>query len=132
MRQWGGSASDAATYLAQSNVAYLPGTPGLIRIAQQKWIALYADGGQAWAEWRRTCVPYTVFPGPAASKANIPRRLQYSTTERSVNSANLDAAIQQQGADAFETRMYWDANPTAAPTYPTNFTCGLRGSAPMP
>jgi hypothetical protein len=132
IEQWGGSATDAATYLAQPNVAYVPGTPGLIRIAQQKWIGLYSDGGQAWAEWRRTCVPYTVFPGPAASKANIPRRFQYSTTERSVNGVNLDAAITQQGADAFETRMYWDTNPTAAPTYPTTFTCGLRGSAPAP
>jgi len=132
IEQWGGSAADAAAYLAQPSVAYLPGTPGLVRIAQQKWIALFSDGGTAWAEWRRTCVPYTIAPGADASKANIPRRLQYSTTERSVNSANLDAAIAQQGADAFETRMYWDTNPTAAPTYPTTFTCGLRGSAPAP
>jgi hypothetical protein len=132
IEQWGGSATDAATYLAQPNVAYGPGTPGLVQIAQQKWIALYTDGGQAWAEWRRTCVPYTVSPGPAASAANIPRRFQYSTTERSVNGANLDVAIAQQGPDKFESRMYWDTAPTAAPTYPTTFTCGLRGSAPTP
>jgi SusD/RagB-like outer membrane lipoprotein len=132
IEQWGGSAADAAAYLAQPGVAYVPGTPGLVEIAQQKWLALFSDGGTAWAEWRRTCVPYTISPGADASKANIPRRLQYSTTERSVNGANLDAAITAQGADAFETRMYWDTNPTAAPTYPTTFTCGLRGSAPAP
>lgn len=132
IEQWGGTAADAAAYLAGANVAYVPGTPGLVRIAQQKWLALFGDGGTAWSEWRRTCVPYTVAPGPAASAANIPRRLQYSTTEVSVNSANLDAAIAAQGADKFETRMYWDTNPTAAPTYPTTFTCGLRGSAPAP
>ena len=132
IEQWGGTAAGAAAYLAQPNVAYVAGTPGLIRIAQQKWIALFSDGGQAWAEWRRTCVPYTVFPGPAASRANIPRRFQYSTTERSVNGTNLNAAIAQQGSDTFETRMYWDTAPTAAPTYPTTFTCGLRGSAPAP
>ena len=132
IEQWGGTAAGAAAYLAQPNVAYVAGTPGLIRIAQQKWIALFSDGGQAWAEWRRTCVPYTVSPGPAASRANIPRRFQYSTTERSVNGTNLNAAIAQQGSDTFETRMYWDTAPTAAPTYPTTFTCGLRGSAPAP
>ncbi len=130
--QWGGTAAQAAAYLAGPNVAYVPGTPGLVRIGQQKWIALFADGGTAWAEWRRTCVPYTISPGANASKANLPRRLQYSTTEVSVNGANRDAAIAVQGADAFETRMYWDTAPNAAPTAPTTFTCGLRGSAPAP
>lgn len=130
--QWGGTAAEAAAYLAGANVAYVPGTPGLVRIGQQKWIALFADGGTAWAEWRRTCVPYTISPGANASKANLPRRLQYSTTEVSVNGANRDAAIAVQGADAFETRMYWDTAPNAAPTAPTTFTCGLRGSAPAP
>src|SRR6266566_2184815 len=132
IEQWGGTAAEAVAYLTDPNVVYVAGTTGLVRIAQQKWIALFSDGGQAWAEWRRTCVPYTVSPGPAASRANIPRRLQYSTTERSVNGANLTAAIAQQGADAFETRMYWDTNAAAARTYPTTFTCGLRGSAPAP
>jgi len=132
IEQWGGTAAQAAAYLTDPNVVYVAGTTGLVRIAQQKWLALYADGGTAWAEWRRTCVPYTISPGANASRANIPRRLQYSTTERSVNGANLTAAIAQQGADAFETRMYWDTNPAAAPTYPTTFTCGLRGSAPAP
>jgi hypothetical protein len=130
--QWGGSAGDAATYLTQPGVAYTPGTPGLVEIGQQKWLALFSDGGTAWAEWRRTCLPYTLSPGPAASKSNIPRRLQYSTTEVSVNGANRDDAIARQGADAFETRVYWDTNAAAAPTYPTTFTCGLRGSAPTP
>jgi len=132
IEQWGGTAAEATTYLTDPNVVYVPGTPGLIRIAQQKWLALFGDGGTAWAEWRRTCVPYTISPGVAASAANIPRRLQYSTTEVSVNKANLDAAITAQGLDKFETRMYWDTAPTVAPTFPTTFTCGLRGSAPAP
>jgi len=132
IEQWGGTAGDATTYLAGANVAYVPGTPGLVRIGQQKWLALFGDGGTAWAEWRRTCVPYTISPGAFASKANIPRRLMYSTTEVSVNAANLDAAKAAQGPDVFETRMYWDTAPTVAPTAPTTFTCGLRGSAPAP
>src|SRR2546423_3045014 len=34
--QWGGSATDAATYLAHPRRADAPGTPGLVRIVQQK------------------------------------------------------------------------------------------------
>jgi hypothetical protein len=128
--QWGGTSTDATTFLAQAGVAYVPGTPGLTRIAQQKWVALFTDGTQAWTEWRRTCVPQTVQPGPSASKANVPRRLQYSTTEYSVNGSNVDAAIARQGADVFETRMYWDSNPQADPRWFAG--CGVRGVAPAP
>jgi hypothetical protein len=133
IEQWGGSAADAAAYLLQPGVAYTPGTAGLVQIAQQKWLALYTDGGTAWAEWRRTCVPYDIKPGADASRSNIPRRFMYSSTERSVNASNLDAAIAAQGgADTFEARMYWDTAPNAAPTYPTTFTCGDRNTAPSP
>lgn len=133
MQQWGVTSNgDITSYLAQPGVAYAGGTQGLIQIAQQKYIALFTDGGTAWAEWRRTCVPGTIQPGPAAIRSNVPRRFMYSITEVSVNGANVAAAIADQGPDAFETRMYWDTKPTAAPTYPTTYTCGLRGSAPAP
>jgi hypothetical protein len=56
---------------------------------------------------------------------DLPRRYEYSIREHSVNSANLDVAVTRQGADEFTTRMYWDTNPTAAPTYP-GATCGVR------
>jgi hypothetical protein len=130
IQQWGGSSTDATVFLAQPAVAYTPGTTGLTKIAQQKWVALFTDGTQAWAEWRRTCVPQTVQPGPSATKANVPRRLQYSDTEYSVNATNLEAATTRQGDDAFETRMYWDSNPTADPRYFVG--CGQRGVAPAP
>jgi len=130
MQQWGVDQGAINSYLAQSAVAYAGGTAGLTQIGQQKYIALFSDGGQAWAEWRRTCVPATVQPGPAAIRSNVPRRFMYSITEVSVNGANVDAAVADQGADAFETRMYWDSNPTASPTYFVG--CGVRGQAPAP
>lgn len=126
MGQWG--VTDAAAinaFLARSGIAYQGGVAGLRQIAQQKWIALYTEGVQAWAEWRRTCVPSTVKPGPAATINSVPRRYQYSVREKSVNAANVDAAIARQGPDEFTTRMYWDKNPTAAPTYP-GASCGVR------
>ena len=125
MAQWGVTNSAAiAAYLADPNVAYVPGTPGLQRIATQKWLALYGDGGQAWAEWRRTCVPSTIKPGPAAISADVPRRLQYSITENAVNAASVAEAVKRQGPDVFASRMYWDTQPTNAPTYVAG--CGQR------
>jgi hypothetical protein len=126
MEQWGVTdAAAIAAYIAQPGIAYTPGVAGQRQIALQKWIALYTDGVSAWAEWRRTCVPATVVPGPDAVINTVPRRYQYSIREHSVNSAHLDEAIARQGADEFTTRMYWDSNPTAAPTYPGP-SCGVR------
>jgi hypothetical protein len=126
MEQWG--VSDAAainTFLTRPEIAYQGGTAGLRQIALQKWIALYTDGVEAWAEWRRTCIPATVKPGPDAVINTVPRRYQYSVRDHSVNAANLNAAVARQGADSLTTRMYWDTKPTAAPTYP-GATCGVR------
>ena len=130
MEQWGVSSGDIAAFLSQPGVVYKGGTAGLAQIGQQKWIALYTDGGQAWSEWRRTCQPMSVQPGPAATQTNVPRRFQYSITEKSVNLEQVNAAITVQGADTFTSRMYWDKSPTLAPTYFTG--CGVRGQAPPP
>src|SRR5215204_5682850 len=117
LNQWGvTSAAAVNAYLAQPNVAYKGGVEGLKQIAQQKYVALFTDGGTAWAEWRRTCQPATLAAGPAALVSYIPRRFYYSTTETSANSDNLAAAIARQGPDNFGTRVYWDTKPTAAPT----------------
>ena len=126
MAQWGVTdASAINAFLANPAIAYQGGTAGLRQIAQQKWIALFSDGVEAWSEWRRTCVPATVKPGPAAVINTVPRRYQYSTREHSVNATNVDEAVARQGTDAFTTRMYWDSQPTAAPTYP-GASCGVR------
>lgn len=117
MEQWG--ITDAATisaFLNDPNNVYKGGVAGLKQIAIQKWIALFSDDAQAWAEWRRTCQPSNVVPGPNTIVPYIPRRFYYSTTEASVNAANLNAAIARQGPDNFATRIYWDTKPTAAPT----------------
>ncbi len=126
MDQWGVTDATAINaYLADTAIAYKGGTPGLRQIALQKWIAFYTNGVQAWAEWRRTCIPETVIPGPDAIQNTVPRRYRYSIRELSVNADNVAAAIARQGPDSFPTRIYWDTNPTAAPTYP-GATCGTR------
>lgn len=124
MAQWDIPTAAVDAYLARADVAYQAGTEGLRRIALQKWIALYTDGVQAWSDWRRTCVPTTVRPGPEASQNTVPRRLQYGPLEQTVNADNVTAAVAQQGENTFSTRMWWDRSPTEAPTYVSG--CGER------
>jgi hypothetical protein len=126
IEQWGVTDQAAIdAYLAQPAIAYQGGTAGLTQIALQRWIALYTDGVEAWSEWRRTCVPATVKPGPDAIIGTVPRRYLYSITDHAVNSANVDAAVARQGPDDFTTRMYWDTKPELAPTWPGT-SCGVR------
>jgi hypothetical protein len=113
MEQWGVSSADITAYLAQPSVVY-NATTGLQQIALQKWIALFTDAGQGWAEWRRTCVPSTIVQGPAAIYDYVPRRFFYPTTEKQVNGDNVAAAIAAQGPDAMNTHVWWDTE--TAPT----------------
>jgi hypothetical protein len=107
------SATTTANYLASAGVAYAGGVAGLKQIAQQKYIALFTDGGTAWFEWRRTCVPNTIVPGPDATLTYVPRRFEYPTTEATSNGTSLAAAIAAQGPDNLGTRVWWDKAGTA-------------------
>ncbi|MDP1861846.1 MAG: SusD/RagB family nutrient-binding outer membrane lipoprotein [Gemmatimonadaceae bacterium] len=106
--QWGGTAAQAAAYLAQPAIAYAGGAAGLTQILTQKWIALFSQGQEAWSDWRRTGVPANLVPGPSAILSYIPRRMLYASSEQSVNKDKLLEAIARQGADANSTRMWWD------------------------
>jgi hypothetical protein len=127
LNQWGVKDAGAiSAFLGDTSVAYAGGVTGQRQILTQEWIALFTDGTQAWTLWRRTCVPATVKPGPFAIINTVPRRFEYSDTEKSVNDASVQAAVAQMGGttDDFTTRMYWDTKPTSAPTYTSG--CGTR------
>jgi hypothetical protein len=117
------TAAQISTYLAQPTVAYQGGVAGLKQIATQKYIALFTDGYNAWAEWRRTCQPSTVKHGPATTVAYIPRRYYYPTAETSANGASVAAAITHQGPDDFGTAVWWDTKGSAAPTFVSAAVC---------
>jgi hypothetical protein len=113
MKQWGVTSDAAiAAYLAQPAIVYKGGAAGLKQIAMQKWIALYADGGQAWAEWRRTCTP-TLTPVANGFFDYVPRRLEYPTVELSANNQQVQAAATRMGGDANDTHVWWDKTATA-------------------
>jgi Starch-binding associating with outer membrane len=109
MEQWGVySAADFAAYKAGASVAFTD-AKALELIGTQKWLALFYQGSEAWAEWRRTGFPVLK---PAAKPLNtsgqIPRRFAYPTSEATLNQVNYDAAVKGQGADVQETHVWWD------------------------
>ena len=100
-----GVSSSLAAYLAQPNVILSAGTE-LKQINEQKWLALFGQGVEAWIEWKRTKIP-ALTPAVDAAISEIPSRYQYPTTEQSLNKANYDAAISRQGADLLQTKLWW-------------------------
>lgn len=111
MQQWLGSAyTDTAyqTFVAQSGIKYSDAR-AIELIGTQKWVALFYQGSEAWAEWRRLGYPVlTPAPSPLNPSGNIPVRLGYPTTEPNLNKANYDAVISSQGADTQDTKVWWD------------------------
>jgi len=126
MEQYGVPAAQITAYLASTAGTLASGNAGLVQIAKQKWLALFQDPLNAWAEVRRTCQPAIVEPGPAAVTSILPRRLQYPTNESATNAESRAEAVARQGADNLNTRIYWDKSPTTAPTYVAG--CGDRAS----
>jgi hypothetical protein len=99
-----------ANYITNTEVAY-DAARALEQIITQKWIAIFPNGYEAWAEWRRTGFP-NLAPGDNALTPNgqIPRRQAYGTAEANANSENHAAALTRQGfaADDLTGRVWWD------------------------
>lgn len=94
----------------------------LEQIITQKWIGLYPDGREAWAERRRTGYPvgYAVINSlnPDIARTDLVRRLSFTIGEQSNNSVAVEAARSLLGgADNNTTRVWWDAKPLSE--YPT-------------
>jgi hypothetical protein len=109
--QWG--VYDEANYMAfvnQTEVAYNSAN-WQEKIGTQKWVALYPNGYEAWAEWRRLDFPaLTAHQLPLNSSGAIPLRHAYPTSEAQLNEENYKAAVSAQGADTPDTRLWWDVN----------------------
>lgn len=80
------------------------------KILDQKWIALFGQGVEAWTEYRRTGFPVMPPKDPRAVFENngvIPTRLPYPTTEYSLNKTKLDAGISLIGKDDMQAKLWW-------------------------
>ena len=105
---WGGSQADADTYLAQPTVAYATAAATWKeKIGNQKYIALYARGFEAWSSWRVLDFP-NIMVRPPVSEEAVPRRKLYGNADVTLNEANYEAAAEAMGGDLKSSRVFWD------------------------
>ncbi|MBK7870340.1 MAG: SusD/RagB family nutrient-binding outer membrane lipoprotein [Saprospiraceae bacterium] len=96
------------TYLNQPTVAYT-GTQQekLVKIGTQKWIAFFYTGLEAWFDWRRTGIPALQPSVDNQNEDRIPVRFIYPIIEQGLNGDNRAEAVNRQGADDINTKMWY-------------------------
>jgi hypothetical protein len=107
MEYWGVDQEDIITYLNNPSVAYNPDNYKK-SIGEQKWISLYMNGIESWSEWRRLDYPILEPAPDAVMGRDIPRRRAYAKSEYDLNGTHVLEAINRQGPDEMETRIWWD------------------------
>lgn len=112
---WGGSSADAATYLAQPNVAYTTALaastapmPWKDVIGTQKWLSMFNRGMEAWTSIR--LLDYPKMAVPLKAKSDYPNRYTYPIVEQTLNGANYTEAAAAIGGDTAKQRLFWDVN----------------------
>lgn len=130
MERWGVPAADIDTFVS--------GLPAAIEetVLNQKYVALYMQPHEAWANYRRTGYPSTlVLPGgviqlpqsqvdalPPESRVteyifeprepidDLPTRLRYPIILQTLNGENYTEAVSQlEGGDTIESLLFWDS-----------------------
>ncbi len=85
------------------------------QIGTQKWLALYPDGFEAWAELRRTGYPI-LYPVVQSDNPSLPtgtpiKRIPYPTVELQTNAEALEQGkVLLGGPDDAATRLWWDVD----------------------
>lgn len=87
------------------------------QIAIQKWLALFPDGYEAWADYRRSRT-FILYPVANSDNPDITntttqwiRRIPFLLSETQNNKAAVDAAVPLlKGPDKVTTPLWWDKN----------------------
>ncbi len=111
IESWGGSNADATTYLAQPTVDYNTLTGSVTWkevIGNQKWIALFNRGIEAWTSVR--LLDFPTLTAPAEPVSGFPNRYTYPIVEQTLNGTNWTSASNAIGSDEPETKLFWDLN----------------------
>lgn len=109
MQQYNIGPSVISTYLAQPDIQY---DPDNFRksIGVQKWIALFGQGSEAFAEWRRLGYPQLKPAVAGVLNGAMPLRFIYPGTEQSLDKKGYQQAIANQGPDLLTTHVWFDVN----------------------
>jgi hypothetical protein len=109
LKQYNISDDNVVAYTAQASVQY-DNSNFRKSIGEQKWIALFGQGLEAFAEWRRLDYPQLQPAVAGVLNGKIPLRFIYPGTEQSLNGLNYKAAVADQGADLLTTKLWFDVN----------------------
>lgn len=112
-----GQSGNNATAPSTVTIAWNDADPfetNLERIITQKWIAMYPDGPEGWAEFRRTGYP-KLFPvvnnssnGTVSSSLQV-RRIIYPQSEYNNNRVGVQSGVTLLGGpDGGGTKLWWD------------------------
>lgn len=88
----------------------------LNQILQQKWLALYPDGIEAWADIRRSGFYKSMYPVVNSENTDLPagkyiRRIPFLEIEKNTNGAAVTSALPLLGGpDKVSTPLWWDKN----------------------
>ena len=133
LRTWGiNDMTVINNYINSTNVPSAPGgyfnTPALTnipvkfssdpaqqreQIQTQKWLAVFPDGFEAWAEMRRTGYP-KFYPLIHSENPDVPatemiRRIPFTDIDKATNGPAVQAALPLLGGpDNAATRLWWD------------------------
>lgn len=112
---YGAAATIAATDIDAYTAAHpLVAGREMEQVNTQYWIASFLNGPEAFANFRRSGYP-SLTPNPYGQPSNpdVPngtfmRRIGYPTSELSINTENVNAAIAIMGPDKLSTPVWWD------------------------
>jgi hypothetical protein len=111
---WGGTAAQAATYLAQPTVDYTTAVAASSwqqAIGYQEFIANYNKNWDSWTDERRLGQPnINVVSPPQGAATNFPLRFTYPPNETTSNPTNTAAAVAALpgGLDALTATLFWE------------------------
>ncbi|HPM18607.1 MAG: SusD/RagB family nutrient-binding outer membrane lipoprotein [Bacteroidales bacterium] len=102
-------------YLAQTEIAFDP-AKALKQINEQYWVSSCMNWAENWANFRRSGYPQLSpinYRGEdpsvqTPSAGGFIHRLPYPLREKTVNTANVNAAATNIGGDNLGTRVFWD------------------------
>ncbi|MDB5278322.1 MAG: hypothetical protein JWR61_3277 [Ferruginibacter sp.] len=138
MKQWGITDNAAiSAYISSTNVPIAPNdylnSPAVSdapvkfaadqatqkkQIAIQKWLAIYPDGNEAWADYRRSRT-FILYPVANSENPDLPdpntqwiRRIPFLLSEKQNNKTAVEAAasLLGPGGDKLTTPLWWDKN----------------------
>ncbi len=79
----------------------------LAQIMEQKYIAQFWCGYEAWADYRRTGYPELIVGTATDNNGILPTRLMYPQRSQQTNSEHYAEAVEQMGGDNMRIPVWW-------------------------